>query len=280
VAIQPDNFASIAVRDTSGINLIVNTNIQGIEELQIDDLRRGADVLFSFVKYSDGNMGFFVTRVHEENGRWIATLRTLGGGVITTDASVNLEPTAKPVKLTVDWDDGPCIDVRFGPIIIKGCVPIDIDTLLPLRLTQGGYESQMTEAFSSALPIVRDALATRSRNGSQSVVLVSRGDVLYAVQIHSGVANWTIEEVSRQPIMTCFVEASVRPDLSGRIQSVVIQRDGDVWTSPNLPGTRIVFKMRSSVIRNTTHSARLNDNSVEVTTDIGEYEVGVNIPLQ
>jgi len=284
VAIETDNFASLAAPPKRALHggycALVNANIQGVQDLQIDDLRRGADVLFSFVQYEDGKKGFFVTRIREENGRWIATLRTLGGEVDTTDVNVSVAPseTAKPIKLTVDWDDGPCIDARWGIIVIKICMPMGLGDVLPLRLTQGGYEAQMSEAFNGALNTVRNALANRSRNPSQDITLVSRDDVLYASQIHAGVADWTIEEISQQPMMTCFIESAPRPDLSGRIRSVVIQQGGEgVWTAPNLPGTQLVIKLPSS--KSGYNVVRLNDTSLEVITDIRDYEVGLTIPL-
>jgi hypothetical protein len=280
VAIEPENAACIAYKDPSGIQLIVNTNIQGIQSLQLEDLRNGADVLFTFVRYSDGTNGFFVTRVRQENGRWIARLRALDGEVDASDVSVLLRENEEKPELTVDWDDGPCIDIKWKIFKIKLCIPIDLKDLLPLRLTQGSYEPQMTEAANEALNSVRSAIANRSRNSSSEVILVSRDDMLWAAQIHAGVSEWTQGQLTQQPMMTAFFQSSGRPNLPARITPAQLQNSGGTWTLPAIPATELTIKQKSSPNSRPERFASLNEDSLVIGCLTADSEVELNIPLE
>ncbi len=277
VEIEPDNFASIIQRDSEGFKSIVNASIRGVEQLTQNDLTQGADVLFSFVQYSDGRKGFFVTRVRSESeGIWIAEMRTLGGSTTTTDVSVaSGDPVAQKPKLTVDWDDGPCIDVRWGPIIIKACVPIDLEDILPLRTTQGNYESQLGDIAIRTLDTMEQALRSRSRNASREVMCISRDDTLVVAQMHSGVSSWTLERLAQQSPMTCYYHTGN----SSRIVPVQITNDSGVWSTPNLPGARLVIREPSRP-RSTRPQLAQNERNAVIEFPVADNDVEIEFPVQ
>lgn len=286
VAIEPDRFASIAYTDGAGVQIAVNTPIAGVESLTIEELRQGADVLFSFVRFRDGVSGFFVTRIRQENGAWVAEMRTLAGQTRTTNVTVttdsggaNLRPIA-----TVDWfdEEKPCFDLRRGLLRLIFC-RMDVDPLKNLfeaRTSQGGYERQLTDTTNEAIGIVRNSLVSRSRDSSSGISLVSRDDILFAAQLHEGVSNWTTEDLTTRSLMTLFVDGGAQPRLSanGRILPLQLRNANGAWTAQGMPEitVNITIKTKSSP---RYCLADLEGNMLRVFSVLSDREVVMEVPL-
>ena len=279
VTIEPENFASIIQRDSEGFRVLVNTNIAGVENLTLEDLQRGADVMFSFVHYSDGRKGFFVTRVRDENGTWIAEMRTLGGVVTATDVSVTTDDSIaqRPIATANwEWGDIPCIDLRRRMFAIIACAHPVIKDIFPLRTTQGNLETQLSDNIANTtLNTMEQMLSSRSRSSSREVVFLSRDDTLVAVQMQSGVYSWTLEQLTQQSPMTCYYHTGE----SSRIVPVQITNNNGVWSAPNLPGTRLVIKTPSSP-RPVRPEPAQNARNAVIAFPIADNIVEIEFPVQ
>lgn len=283
VEIEPDNFASIIQRDSENVRFSVNASIRGVEQLTIDDLRRGADILFTFLHFSDGRSGFFVTRIREENGEWIAELRTLEGSTTIRDVDVGtgnpgnplpIQGTFLSLKFWTSWYQA-CRDIHWtspsSPFTFQGCGQPDFTE----RTTQGNYESQLGDIAIRTLDTMEQALRSRSRNASREVMCISRDDTLVVAQMHSGVSSWTLERLAQQSPMTCYYHTGN----SSRIVPVQITNDNGVWSTPNLPVARLVIKEPSRPRPPRPHLAQ-NERNAVIEFPVADNDVEIEFPVQ
>ena len=121
VQVSPENFAcGVFTNGSDGkMSVLINAAIANTQNLTLDDLRSGADVMFCYLKSDDGSRTFFTVKIRQVNNRWVAELRNLAGETATFGATVQQGENSgeRRRKLTLDWDEGPCIDYRLGPII-------------------------------------------------------------------------------------------------------------------------------------------------------------------
>jgi hypothetical protein len=69
VQIRTDNFVAIPLDD--GSSVVVNAGIAGVENLTLEQLARGADVLFTFLRVPQGSglpSGFYTVRIFQPGG--------------------------------------------------------------------------------------------------------------------------------------------------------------------------------------------------------------------
>lgn len=239
VSVDTNNFAAGVLRwvdqDGDKYGIIVNAGIRGVENLTLDDLRQGADVMFSFVQFEDGRKGFFVTRVRQQaDGKWVADIRTLDGSTVTVE-DVRVDEDGPPEKkVTFSWWSGHlgfCIDFWR----IKACIEIEVEINFEPK-TQGGYEDQVSEASTAVLNTVWESLRNRSKDDSKDIIFMTRDDALIAAQIHTGVSSWTLDQLSERPPLTIYAgSASGRKIVSARF----VKTGENTWTSPDLPGSSI-----------------------------------------
>ena len=214
VQIDTQSFAGTVFTNGSDgrMGVLINTNIAGIENLTIENLQNGADVMFCYLRMDDGYRNFFVVRVRNDNGRWVAAVRNLAGETATFDVSLreNAEGEGGP-KLTFDWDDGPCFDIQWRRFKIKVCLespdPIDlIENLLPMRTTSGGWENQLNDECEQLCTSVRSAVQSRSNDSSRGVMVITRDDVLAVCQLLTGTVNTPLESVVGRPLAACYIQ--------------------------------------------------------------------------
>jgi hypothetical protein len=110
--------------------LVVHTVFQGVEKLTIDDLAKGQDVFLGYFRIPQGSAlpsGFYMVRIAKSaTGEWLARFVDAKGNTVKeVPATVGHGETParqKPIELTIDIGmSSICIDVRFGPIVIKLC---------------------------------------------------------------------------------------------------------------------------------------------------------------
>ena len=121
VKIRKDNFTALLL-DGEGSILVV-AGIEDAEKLSLEQLARGADVMFIFVRGTQGselNSGFYIVRIQQSTSpgtapatQWIAQIRDIRGEVKSeTEAEVvGGNPNLQVPKITVRFDDG---YVNFG----------------------------------------------------------------------------------------------------------------------------------------------------------------------
>jgi hypothetical protein len=102
VKIRTDNFVAIPLDD--GSSVAVNAGIAGVENLTLEQLAKGADVLFVFLRLPQGSglpSGFYTVRFFQTPGttQWKAQFRNLEGQVaLETDAEVGPGDLAQKQK--------------------------------------------------------------------------------------------------------------------------------------------------------------------------------------
>lgn len=105
VKIRMDNFIAIPFDDSHAV--VVNAMIEGADRVSIEQLAKGADVLFVYSGTKLGaaerqiDPGFYVVRVSQNaaSGQWVAQFRNLQGRVVLeTDAAVD-KPDSNAAKM-------------------------------------------------------------------------------------------------------------------------------------------------------------------------------------
>ena len=123
VKIRTDNFVAIPLDD--GSSVAVNAGIAGVENLTLEQLAKGADVLFVFLRLPQGSglpSGFYTVRFFQTPGttQWKAQFRNLEGQVaLETDAEVgpgDLAQKQKPRLTGGVFRDPITGDIKLSPL--------------------------------------------------------------------------------------------------------------------------------------------------------------------
>jgi hypothetical protein len=209
VTITTDNFVAILLDD--GSSVVVNAGIAGVENLTLEQLAQGADVLFTFLRLPRPRgrglaSGFYCLRFFQTPGtkQWKAQFRNLEGQVaLETDAEVGLEDLARKIpKLTggfgCDFDKGECwikIDIRWKNAYAKASVPVGTGGPDPTPLPAAGQViAQATAKFYEA---ARGIINTVKTNTYRQVIIGSRDDNLVVHTLFRGVETLTLNELSK-----------------------------------------------------------------------------------
>ncbi|MGY2754026.1 hypothetical protein ACVW0Q_002076 [Thermostichus sp. MS-CIW-21] len=111
VKIRTDNFVAIPFDDSGTV--VVNAMIEGADRLSIEELAKGADVLFVYsgaklgsadrrgVPYILVDHGFYVVRVSQNpaSGQWIAQFKNLQGRVVLETEAIVEKPDSNAAKM-------------------------------------------------------------------------------------------------------------------------------------------------------------------------------------
>jgi hypothetical protein len=208
VPVRTDNFVAILLDD--GSSVVVNAGIAGVENLTLEQLAKGADVLFVFLRLPQGSglpSGFYTVRFFQTPGtkQWKAQFRNLEGQVaLETDAEVGPGDHVwkeKP-KLTgsigCDFDAGECwikIDIRWGNGNARASVRLGTGGPDPTPLRAAGQViAQATAKFYEA---ARGIINTVKTNTYRQVMIGSRDDILIVHTLLRGVEMQTIDELAK-----------------------------------------------------------------------------------
>jgi hypothetical protein len=213
VKIHTDNFVAIPLDD--GSSVVVNAGIAGVENLTLEQLARGADVLFVFLRVPRGRVpqgsglpsGFYTVRFLQTPGttQWKAQFRNLEGQVaLETDAEVGPgDPAQKETpRLTggvgCDFDKGECwikIDIRWKEANAKASVRLGTGGPDPTPLPAAGQKiAQATANFYEA---ARGIINTVKINTYRQVIIGSRDDILVVHTVFQGVEERTLDELAK-----------------------------------------------------------------------------------
>jgi hypothetical protein len=282
VQVSPETFAcGIFTNGSDGkMSVLINSAISNTQNLTLDDLRSGADVMFCYLKSDDGSRTFFTVKIRQVNNRWVAELRNLAGETATVDALVEADQTISGGKLTLDWDGGPCIDYRIGRfILIKLCV--DLENLFFDRITSGGWEDQLDSACEQLMSSVRGAMQSRSGSSFRGVVAISRDDVLSVCQL-SGMASEMQLNDSSRPLGYCYIwKERNGDDLPTRIFPIkLISAQDNSYAVDGAPAIGVTLEPSNLTIKTkSSPRPRLDDNRIALLLPVQDQVVSLEVPL-
>jgi hypothetical protein len=223
VTITTDNFVAILLDD--GSSVVVNAGIAGVENLTLEQLAKGADVLFVFLRPPQGSglpSGFYTVRFFQTPGttQWKAQFRNLEGQVaLETDAEVGLGDLAREIpKLTggfgCDFDKGECwikIDIRWKNAYAKASVPLGTGGPDPTPLPAAGQViAQATAKFYEA---ARGIINTVKTNTYRQVIIGSRDDYLVVHTVFRGVELYIDDLAKGHDVLFCYFRTPQSSDL-------------------------------------------------------------------
>jgi hypothetical protein len=286
VQIDTQNFAGTVFTNgsDSGMGVLINTNIAGVENLTIENLRNGADVMFCYLRMDNGYRNFFVVRVRNDNGRWVADVRNLAGDTATVDASLqeNARENEDKPKLTFDWDDGPCIDIEWKWFKIKICLKVpDPMDLLPLRTTSGGWENQLNNVCEQFCTSVWRAVQSRSNDSSRGVIVITRDDVLAVCQLLTGTVNTPLESIVDRPLAACYIQTRNGDGLPTNIfRPGLVSPGSGSYAVSGVPQIGISIEPSNLTIKTkSSPRARLEEARVQLLVPIDDGLVRMEIPV-
>ncbi len=219
VKIRTDDF--VAVTLDGGSSVVVNAGIAGVENLDLEQLARGADVLFTFVRLPKGSglpSGFYTVRILRNDApapaagartpgraQWRAQFKNLEGRVVLeTDAAVGSgDPALRqttwsvtifccPFSMTFDWSaakTGGKVSVALG------AGGPDTTPLPPAgqKIIKAAGDSGQQAAVN-----LNSSKSNIYRQFGQvgKTMIASTGDLLAAHAVFQGVEQLTLEELA------------------------------------------------------------------------------------
>jgi hypothetical protein len=160
VKIRTDNFVAIPFDDSGTV--VVNAMIEGADRLSIEELAKGADVLFV---YSGAKLGrrrvreiiagnrYVLVRVSQNpaSGQWIAQFKNLQGRVVLETEAIVEKPDSNAAKMQPMCTLGP-----KGELILFGEHDPFKKITIPL-VSSKGYPSGVRPRFVSESRTLREA---------------------------------------------------------------------------------------------------------------------------
>ncbi|MBI4518097.1 MAG: hypothetical protein HY699_20020 [Deltaproteobacteria bacterium] len=197
--IAAGDFVAIPADDDAN-SIVVNSRIVGVEDLTLDKLAEGADVLFTFLRLPEGSAlpsGFYTVRIFRTPGtaRWRAQFTNLQGRVaLETDAQVGPEePTELRIKLTgeIDFDAGTAwIDLKWKNNKARVGLHMGTGGADPTSLPPAGQ--RIVEATT-----IFQATINNSKSNNFRLIIGTRDDILISQAIARGVESLTMEQLAQ-----------------------------------------------------------------------------------
>jgi hypothetical protein len=193
VTIKTDNFVAIPLDD--GSSVVVNAVISVVENLTLEQLAKGADVLFVFLRLPQGSglpSGFYIVRFFQtpDTTQWRAQFKNLEGQVaLETDAEV-----------------GPGEVYRRGvPYILVDHAKITVNAQASVPLGTGGPDptplpaagQKIAQATANFYQAARGIINTVKTNTYRQVIIGSRDDNLVVHTVFQGVEKLTLDELAK-----------------------------------------------------------------------------------
>ncbi|MDH7577417.1 MAG: copper amine oxidase N-terminal domain-containing protein [Bacillota bacterium] len=191
---------------------VVSIAIQGADTLTIEQLAKGADVLFTFLQLPEGSelsSGFYVIRISGDPkaNKWVAQFKNMDGKVVLEKpAEVGAGARALPggkVKVTVKISfPGPTVtlDIHWNSASIQTAFGIGNGGPDTTPLLEAGQK--VVQAVEKYAVSVNDALTQAAKKYENGILdgwmSSSRGDdLLVAHTVFEGVNDLTIEELTK-----------------------------------------------------------------------------------
>ena len=285
VQISPENFAcGVFTNGSDGrMSVMINAAIADAQDLTLDDLRAGADVMFCYVRTDDGYRNFLIVRIRQVNNLWVAEVRNLAGETMTLDVEVR---TGQPLsnKMTTVWypNGTVCVDRRIGKfrVVIVACAREPFITI-PYRATSGGWEAQLDSACEQLMSSVRGAMQSRSGSSFRGVVAISRDDVLSVCQL-SGMASEMQLNDSSRPLGYCYIwKERNGDDLPARIFPIkLVSLSNNGYAVDGAPGIGVTLEPSNPTIKTkSSPRPRIDDNRIALLLPVQDQVVSLEVPL-
>jgi len=287
VQISPENFAcGVFTNGSDGrMSVMINAAIADAQDLTLDDLRAGADVMFCYVRTDDGYRNFLIVRIRQVNNLWVAEVRNLAGETMTLDAQVETGQPVSNTMTTVWYPNGiVCVDRRiskFRVAIVACTVRESIFNPIPYRATSGGWEDQLDSACEQLMSSVRGAMQSRSGSSFRGVVAISRDDVLSVCQL-SGMASEMQLNDSSRPLGYCYIwKERNGDDLPARIFPIkLISAPNDSYAVDGAPAIGVTLEPSNLTIKTkSSPRPRIDDNRIALLLPVQEQVVSLEVPL-
>jgi len=284
VQVSPENFAcGVFTNGSDGkMSVLINSAISNTQNLTLDDLRSGADLMFCYLRTDDGYRTFFTVKIREVNNQWIAELRNLAGETATVDADVEPDQTVSG-GLTFDWVGGLCIDYHIG--LVKILICLDLEKLLEKiffdRITSGGWEDQLDSACEQLMNSVRGAMQSRSGNSFRGGLAITRDDVLAVCQLAGTASQLQLDDPTR-PLGYCYIwKERNGDDLPARIFPIrLISFSNNGYAVDGAPGIGVTLEPSYLTIKTkSSPRPRVEDNRMQVLLPVGDQLVCLEVPL-
>jgi len=285
VQVSPENFAcGVFTNGSDGkMSVLINAAIANTQNLTLDDLRSGADVMFCYLQTDEGYRNFLTVKIREVNNQWIAELRNLAGETATFGATVQQgENSGERQKLTLDWDDGPCIDFRVLGIEVEICLELpDLEDVVTTRTTSGGWEDQLNSACEQLMNSVRGAMQSRSGNSFRGALAITRDDVLAVCQLAGTASQLQLDDPTR-PLGYCYIwKERNGDDLPARIIPIrLISFSNNGYAVDGAPGIGVTLEPSNLTIKTKSGPRpRVEDNRMQVLLPVDDQLVCLEVPL-
>jgi hypothetical protein len=298
VTIKTDNFVAILLDD--GSSVVVNAGIAGVENLTLEQLAKGADVLFVFLRVPQGSglpSGFYTVRFFQTPGttQWKAQFRNLEGQVaLETDAEVGPGDLAREIpKLTggfgCDFDKGECwikIDIRWKNAYAKASVRVGTGGPDPTPLPAAGQV--IAQATAKFYEEARGIINTVKTNTYRQVIIGSRDDYLVVHTAFRGVQILPGELAQSHDILFCYIRPPQSSDLPTGFYTVrIAQSATGEWVARFVDAKgNTVKEVRATVdrveppLQTTKLTMFLNEEGFRIGGAIGEIEISFKVDLR
>lgn len=193
---------------------VVNAAIQGVDALNIEQLAKGADVLFTFMQLPTGSelpSGFYVIHVKGDpkTNKWVAQFKNMDGRVVLekpAELGKGASASGGKVKVTVKISfPGPkvTLDIHWSSASFQTAFGLgngDPDTT-PLAAEKSAAQDSK-KALDAFIPATTKALTQAAGKYGKGILdgwmSLSRGDdLLVAYTVFKGVNDLTSEELAK-----------------------------------------------------------------------------------
>ena len=188
---------------------VVNAAIQGVDALNIEQLAKGADVLFTFLQLPEGSelsSGFYVIRISGDPkaNKWVAQFKNMDGRVVLEKpAELEEEVSAPGGKVTVKIGfPGPTVrlDIHWNSASIQTAFGIGDGGPDTTPLPEAGQK--VVQAAEKSAVSVNDTLTQTAKKYGKGIIdgwmSISRGDDLFVAHtVFEGVNDLNSEELAK-----------------------------------------------------------------------------------
>lgn len=234
ISVRTDNFAAILSDD--GGSLVVNAGITGAENLTLEQMAQGADVLFTFVRLPQGSAlssGFYTIRISQKTGttKWLAQFKNHEGRVVLeTDAEVSpgdRSLDSPSLTLTI-WRRLIFFDAHGTNSEIKISGAIGTGGLDPTPLTPSGQK--IVQAQNDFQQTALTEFNTGKTSTLQKVIIETRDDILIAYTVFQGAEKLTQEQLAKgQDVITGYFRFDDSSDFPPGYYTVRFLSSGGKW---------------------------------------------------
>lgn len=264
------------------MSVMINAAIADAQDLTLDDLRAGADVMFCYVRTDDGYRNFLIVRIRQVNNLWVAEVRNLAGETMTLDAQVETGQPVSNTMTTVWYPNGTvCVDRRISRsgAVIVACARESFNPI-PYRATSGGWEDQLDSACEQLMNSVRGAMQSRSGNSFRGALAITRDDVLAVCQLAGTASQLQLNDPTR-PLGYCYIwKERNGDDLPARIFPIKLSSSNNSYAVDGAPGIGVTLEPSNLTIKTkSSPRPRIEDNRMQVLLPVGDQLVCLEVSL-